>query len=69
MLNGLVKKYVGSVVRHALTGAGGVLIYVGVNEAEVTTLVDAAVPVATGIAVFASGLLSSFIEKKARSVF
>lgn len=69
MLNGLIGKYVGAAVRHALTGVGGVLIYVGVSEADAATFADAAAPVLTGIAVFAGGLLSSFVEKKARQVF
>ena len=64
-----MEKYIGSIVRHALTTVGGVLIAVGVGESETHALVDAATPVVTGVATIAVGIAWSFLEKKAKKVF
>ena len=58
--------YLESILRHALTGLGGVLITVGVNNEAATGLVNALVPVIGGVLSYALGQILSIADKKKR---
>ena len=60
------KKIVGSVVRTALAGLGGLLIAKGVPADWVTPIVDQGAALLTGLLVWSGAQAWSLVEKKAR---
>lgn len=62
----LVKKQLGSLIRHALTALGALLVGSGIiDDPEVVTALGGPLTeILTGLAVFLFGLLLSFNEKK-----
>lgn len=62
-LKALFMPLLASVVRHAITSFGAILVTIGVSEAQVSTFQDATTPVVIGVLVWALGQGLSFKDK------
>lgn len=57
-------KYLTSTIRHGLSGLGGVLVTIGVNEGAAHGLLDALTPVLVGVISYGIGQAWSLVDKE-----
>lgn len=64
MFDEVIKKYVGSLVRHGLTAIAGSLVTIGINESQADSFVSASTPIVIGVGTYIVSQAWSFLQKK-----